>query len=245
MIRWARITGVFVFLLSIVCSAQAQEVAPVDTATQLFYKMRDRLNEIHDYEADVRMKIDVSFMKVPPLSGKLYFKAPDKMKLERNGGISILPKKNVSLALNNLFPAGGATVINAGFDTIDQRPVRIIKVVPDDDKNDIILTKIWVDEQRMVALRTETTTRESGTVKMDLAFGKYVQYGLPDKIVIHVDVNEYKLPKGVTMDYDVSDAGIKRPEQKTNKRKKGKIEINYLNYEVNKGLPDNIFTKND
>lgn len=214
--------------------------AQADTATEMFNKLRSRLNAIKDYTADVRVKIDVSFMKVPPLAGKLYFKAPDKMKLERNGGISILPKKNMNMSLNSMLPAGSATVIDAGKDIINGRNVRVLKVIPQEDMSDIVLTKIWVDYERNLALRTETTTRDNGTVKMDLSFGNYIKQGLPDKITVHLDVKEFKLPKGVTMDYD-SQQPVKAAPAANGKNKKGKIEINYLNYQVNKGLSDSIF----
>lgn len=216
--------------------------AQADSAAVLFDKLRARLGGIKDYVADVRVKIDISFMKVPPLDGKLYFKAPDKMKLERKGGVSILPKNNVSLTLNSMFPTGEATVINAGSDVINGKPVKVIKVVPLEDAGQIILTKIWVDETRNLALRTETTTRDNGTVKMDLAFGSYAGLGLPDKVTVHLDVKEFKLPKGVTMDYDPNQQ-VKAAVKGDSKRKKGKIEINYLKYEVNKGLPDKIFVE--
>lgn len=213
------------------------------TATALFEKLRARLDVIHDYVADVRIHIDVSFMKVPPLKGKLYFKAPDKMKLERNGGISILPKKNINLTLNSMFPTGAAIVIDAGRDMIHSVPVKIIKVIPQGE-SDIILTKIWVDSARNLAVRTETTTRDNGTIKMDLAFGNNIKLGLPDKVTVHLDVKEYKLPKGVTMDYDTGPQT--KPAQTTDKKhKKGTIEINYLNYEVNKGVSDDIFAEKD
>jgi len=228
-------------LVMMFCSLAAN--AQQDTATALFEKLRTRLDVIKDYVADVRIKIDVSFMKVPPLSGKLYFKAPDKMKLERNGGISILPKKNINLTLNSMFPMGGVTVIDAGTDVVNGKAVRIIKVVPEGE-SDIILTKIWVDEQRNLALRTETTTRDNGTVKMDLAFDKHIKQGLPDKVTVHLDVKEYKLPKGVTMDYDANER-VRAADKGDKKNKKGKIEINYINYEVNKGLPDKIFAEKD
>lgn len=216
--------------------------AQSDSAAVLFEKLRGRLDIIKDYVADVRVKIDISFMKVPPLYGKLYFKAPDKMKLERNGGISILPGKNVNLTLNSMFPVGEATVIDAGSDVIDGKPVKVIKVLPQEDDGQIILTKIWVDTARNLALRTETTTRDNGTMKMDLAFGRYIKQGLPDKVTVYLDVKEFKLPKGVTMDYDIS-SQMQPAAPNDKKTKKGKIEISYLKYDVNKGLPDKIFTE--
>ncbi len=238
--KWMR--GV---ILAIVATCLGHAVhAQSDTAAVLFEKLRSRLNTVKDYVADVRIKIDVAFMKVPPLEGKLYFKAPDKMKLERSGGVSILPKKNFNLTLNSMFPAGDATVIDAGSDVVNGKPVRVIKVIPNDDMGQIILTKIWVDQERNLALRTETTTRENGTVKMDLLFGNHIKLGLPDKVTVYLDVKEYKLPKGVTMDYDAG-GQVKPPPSSGKKNKKGTIEITYLGYEVNKGLPDKIFNEND
>lgn len=206
--------------------------------TPLFYSLRDRMTAVKDYVADVRMKIDVAFMRVPLLAGKLYYKAPGKLKLERNGGISVMPQKSVSLSVNQMMPAGDVTVIDAGRETIDGIPARIIKVIPQDE-GDIILAKVWVDESRMLALRTETSTRESGTVRMDLTYDKYARLALPDRIVFIMDTKEYKLPKGVTMDYDEGAAPAKAPAGGL--PKKGRIELRYLSYQVNTGLSDAIF----
>lgn len=211
------------------------------TAEELFYTIRTKLDVVKDYVANVKMKIDVSYMRVPVLNGKLYFKAPDKLKLERNGGISILPKKSISLTANSLIPSGHATVIDAGYDTVQNRRTHVIKIVPDDDGNEIVLTRVWVDEERMLALRTETTTRDNGTVKMELEFNRYISLSLPDRITFYLDVKDYKLPKGVTMDYDNGDNPLKKATN--GKMKKGKIQITYLDYKVNTGLQDSIFTE--
>jgi outer membrane lipoprotein-sorting protein len=208
-------------------------------AQQLFYKMRSRFDAVKDYVADVKMKIDVSYMRVPLLSGKLYFKSPDKLKLERNGGISILPRKSISLTVNNLIPSGDVTVIDAGYEMIGDVKTHVIKVVPDNEQTDIVLTRVWVDEQRLLALRTETTTRDNGTIKMDLEFGRYVDLALPDRVTFFVDVKDYKLPKGVTMDYDNSEMTLKK--ETGGKPKKGRIQITYLNYRINTGLADALF----
>ena len=223
-------------LLVLTTTAKAQQ--PTD-ATKLFYDLRNRMTSVKDYVADVRMKIDVAFMRVPLLAGKLYYKTPGKLKLERNGGISVMPRKSISLSVDKMMPTGAVTVIDAGREQIGERSVRVIKVIPEGE-SDIILAKVWVDESRMLALRTETTTRESGTVRMELTYDKYAQLALPDKIVFIMDVKEYKLPKGVTMDYD---EGNPAPAQKPagSLPKKGRIEIRYLSYRVNVGLSDEIF----
>jgi outer membrane lipoprotein-sorting protein len=209
---------------------------------QLYYKLRDKVLLVKDYTADVKMKVDITYMRIPALRGKLYFKAPDKLRMERQGGISILPKKNVNLTLRNLIPGGKVTVIDAGMGTITGKAVRIIKVIPEDEQSGIVLTKIWVDETALLAMRTETTTQNEGTVIMDLEYGKYLTYALPDKVKITMDVKEYKLPKGVTMDYaEVAPA----PKDAKVKERKGVIEISYLAYVINKGIDDAVFKKEE
>ena len=210
------------------------------SADKMFYAVRAKLGLVNDYVADVRMKVDVSFMKVPLMGGKLYFKAPDKLKLERNGGVSIMPKKSISLTLGALMPAGAPTVIDAGTDVINGQKVHVIQVIPQGE-TEIVLTKIWVDENRMLAMRTETTTRENGTIRVELEYGKYVQLALPDKVVFVLDIKDYKLPKGVTMDYDDGTQEMMAKAKKM-RMKKGRIEIKYLSYKTNTGLKDSFFT---
>lgn len=227
-------------LLLILCAAYAPAANAQADASQLYSRLRDRVFSVKDYVADVVLHIDVSFMRVPQLRGKLYYKNPGKLKLVRQGGLSILPRRTINLSLAGLLPAGNATVIDAGKETVEGRVVRVLKVVPESDASDIVLTKLWVDEARLLILRTETTTRDNGTVAMSLKFGRQEAMALPDEMTLFLDVKEYKMPRGMTMDYD-PDAQPVKPADPNAKRKKGKIRIEYLKYDVNVGLSDAVF----
>jgi outer membrane lipoprotein-sorting protein len=228
---------ILVLLLMILGSISAKAT----DANQLYYALRDKVMKVKDYTADVKIKIDVHYMRIPEVKGKLYFKYPDKMRLERNGGISVLPKKNITMTQNNLMPTGNVTALDAGYETIGGKKVRIIKVIPDDDNSNIVLAKIWIDEASLVALKTETTTKDQGMVFMDLEYGAYASYGLPSKVRITMDVKEYKLPQGIAMDY--TDANEVKQKPKDGKQKKGTIQLTYLKYDINKGLSDDVFKK--
>ena len=210
-----------------------------DDATKLFYTLRTKILTVKDYTADVRMKIDVSYLKIPQLKGTLLFKSPDKMRLERHGGLSLLPKKNINLTISNLIPSGQVSVIDMGSTVVKGKKLRIVKVIPEDDVTNIVLTKIWIDETNLLAVRAETTTRNDGTVIMDLEFGNYINYALPDKVTIFMDLKDYKLPKGITMDYNNETEPIAKT--KTSKTQKGTIQISYLKYAINTGLKDSQF----
>ena len=73
---------------------------------------------------------------------------------------------------------------------------------------------------------------------MDLQYGNYVALALPDRVTIDVDVKDFKLPKGVTMDYNETKDATQKQDTKN---RKGSIQINYLSYSINKGIDDNIF----
>lgn len=226
----------FLLLVAIcLCSIQADATE----ASKLFDSLRTKVLAVKDYTAEVKMKINIAYMRIPQLSGTLYYKNPDKMRLERHGGLSILPKKNVNLTLSNLIPSGRVNVLDGGEATVEGKKVRVIKVIPEDDLSDIILTKLWIDETALLALRTETTTRNDGTVTMELQYARYMPYALPDNVTINMYLKNYKLPKGVAMDYnnDIPDPKLK----KDTKNQKGTIKIQYLKYDINTGLSDKIF----
>ena len=49
------------------------------------------------------MKIDVAFVNAPASSVRIYYKKPDKFKVVKEGGISLLPKGGVSVNVNSLL----------------------------------------------------------------------------------------------------------------------------------------------
>jgi len=72
-----------------------------------------------------------------------------------------------------------------------------------------------------------------------MTYGKYAAYGLADKVNFSFNTKDYKLPKGITFDYD--DGSKKNEPADKMKNKKGKVEIVYSGYSINKGVPDSVF----
>ena len=98
---------------------------------------------------------------------------------------------------------------------------------------------LYIDEKNFLIRKAKSTTRENGTYELEMTYGKYSDYGLADKIIFSFNTKEYKLPKGVTFDYD--DGSSKKQDNDKQKNKKGKIEIVYSSYTINKGFPDSFF----
>ncbi len=226
------ITGWLLVLVGAPAFTHAQDAA------LLVHQVRTKLDKVNDYEATGVMKTDVSFMKVPAADVKVYFRKPGKLKIKNEKGVSLVPKGSVSMSLNNLL-SGKYQVIDGGVDNIAGVPVRIVKLLPLDDNGEVVLSTLYIDPAKLLILRAKTTTRESGTNELEMSYDKYAAYALPDKVVFTFNAQEYKLPKGVTFDYD--DGSSKQKPAGEAKSQRGKIEIAYSSYTINKGLPDSVF----
>ena len=154
-------------------------------------------------------------------------------------GISFVPKGAVNINLNSVLSGGKYSVLDAGFDKVGGKAVRVVKLLPDDDNGDVVLSTLYIDETDLVIRKAKTTTRENGSYELEMSYNKYIAYGLPDKIIFSFNTKDYKLPKGVTFDFD-DGADTKKAEDKV-KNKKGKAEISISSYTINKGIADSIF----
>ena len=201
---------------------------------------RKKIEKVKDYEAIGKMKTNVAFLKIPIATIKLYFKNPNKFKLISEKGLSFVPKGSMSINLNNIFAGNNFTIIDAGFDEIDKNNVRVAKLLPNDENSDLVLTTLYIDPVNFLILKNKTTTKENGTYELKMRYKKYSIYGLPDEILFSFNAKDYKLPKGITFDFDDGTSN-KQTASKSEKAKKGVVEILLSKYSINHGLNDTIF----
>ena len=222
---------VLIALVSLQFSPAAQE------ANALVKNVKAKLDRVNDYVAEGRMKTDVAFIKAPAGRVKVLYKKPNKFKVKRDGGISILPKGGVSINMSSLLAGNAFDIIPAGESTVAGTKVKIVKLLPRDEAGDVVLTTLYIDEANALIRKTNTTTRDNGTYEMEMSYGKFASFGLPDKVIFSFNTKDYKIPKGLTLDFE---SGETLKENKL-KNKKGRVEITYSNYVVNKGVNDAEF----
>jgi hypothetical protein len=223
------LTLFFVLFLFSLLSAQ--------TPQELVNKIKAKLEQVNDYTAKGKLKTNVIFIKAPIASVKVYYKKPDKMRIVNENGISFIPKGSVNINLAKfLSGSGNYEIIDAG--TEPSTGLRILKLLPSEENSEIVLSTLYIDERAELIKKAKNTTRDNGTYELEMSYGKYVAYALPDKVIFSFNTKDYKLPKGVTFDYD--DGAEKKPGEDL-KNKKGKVEISYTEYLINKGVNDSIF----
>jgi len=206
--------------------------------TDLVTKVRAKLDQVNDYVASGSLKTDVSFIKAPMGRVKVYFKKPDKFKLKKEGGISILPKGGVSINISSLVATNNFTVIAAGESMVDGIKTKVAKLLPTDENSEIVLSTLYIDEPNQLVRKAVTTTKENGTYEITMFYGKYSNFGLPDKVLFSFNTKDYKLPKGVTLEFG---EGEKSSDLDKLKNRKGNVEIKYNSYVINQGVDDSVF----
>jgi len=222
----------FTFTFSLLTQLPAQDM------TILVMKVKAKLDRVNDYEAEGKMKTDVAFIKAPIGKIKVYYKKPNKFRLKKDGGISLLPKGGVSVNMNTIFTTTGFVALAAGEALIEGTNTKVVKLLPTNENNDVVLTTLYIDEPNLLVRKAMITTKENGTYTIEMGYGKYVEYGLPDKVIFGFNTKDYYLPKGITLEF-----GEDKPVSEADKlkNKKGKVEITYTNYIINKGIPDSVF----
>ena len=223
-----------VFFLALISAVSIE----AQTAEDVIKNVKAKLDKVNDYEAKGKMKTNVIFIKAPIAAVKVFYKKPNKLRINNESGISFIPKGSVNINLNNIF------INTSGFDIIDmgkenKTNLRIIKLLPKDENAEVVLSTLYIDEALSLIKKAKTTTKENGTYELEMSYGKYADYGLADKVIFTFNTKDYKLPKGITFDYD--DGSKKEQSPDKLKDKKGKVEISYSSYIINKGVPDSVF----
>ena len=206
----------------------------------LLKKVKARLDKVNDYTAQGKMKIDVSFIDAPESKVVVYYKKPDKFKVKKNGGISVLPKGGVSVNIGSLLSNGSYDVVPSKDAKVNGVDTKVVKLLPQEENSEVVLTTLFIEEKNLVVRKAIVATKENGSYEIELAYGKYIDWGLPEKVVFSFNTKDYKLPKGITFEYEKGD----KKKEESLKNKKGKVEISYSSYIINKGVEDKVFSSN-
>ncbi|MGD8782095.1 MAG: hypothetical protein PVH88_24415 [Ignavibacteria bacterium] len=219
----------YLTLFIIIGKIFTQEIDPYE----LINKLSEEFNKVEDYQVNVTITVDVNFLKVPETKATIYFKQPDKVKMDSEG-FALLPKEGLNFSpaklLENEF-----TAIYTKSEAIDGAECEVIKVVPLVDTTDVILSSLWIDPQLNVIRKIETTTKRTGTFGIDLAYNDSEYKNLPSEVKFIFNVENLELPVTMTGELD------KPKEEKKSDSMTGVVIVKYDNYILNQGLSDSFF----
>lgn len=216
-------------LAALLLLLSSERIQAQENASRYLDLIEKKYSGLKDYIVDVNVHFDIEALKAPDLQAKLYYKAPDKMKVEskrifffpQEGGYfnpSLFKKKNFDVKLVEHL-------------IYDGRKAARLKLTPTDtdtfDKG-FVLT---IDTDRSLIREMKISPSEGREVKAIMDYGRFGNFDLPARIDLELDIPSDE------------PSGVKEFTQFGQKTKKitGKVEITYSNYRINVGLSDEIF----
>jgi hypothetical protein len=204
-------------------------------------RVKMEFDKIEDYRVDVKVKVDVDFLKMPDREAIIFYKKPDKIHIESEG-FAMLPKSGL-----NFSPPGFLNYKYTSFyekeDTLQGTVTSVIKVIPLEAGADVILSTFWIDTKRNLILRVESSRKPQGNFFIDLDYTKTAQgFWLPSSIVFTFTADRSLLPGRFS--FDQNSESNKSLKDSTGAQT-GKVYLNYSNYKVNTGIPDELFEKKE
>jgi hypothetical protein len=207
------------------------------TPNQLLRYMYQKMMKVKDYSVEVSIKADIPLIKIFPVNAVIYFRQPDKFKVESKS-IAIMPRQGFSDLSKIIRDSSSYTSVFTGKENIGNLTAQIISLIPSADTGDLVLAKFWIEPSLNLIVKSQLTTRSSGTMLIEYFYGTQTAFGLPDKMIFTVDVKKFKIPKVIATDIQNSNNVVKGDPKSP---KKGIILINLKNYKINTGLKGVVF----
>jgi hypothetical protein len=201
-----------------------------EEAVRYLDAIEKKYSELKDYTADVNVHFDIETFKTPDMKARLYFKAPDKMKVESKG-IFFFPREG-GYFNPGLFKKDDFEIKILEPATEGKKEVRL-KIVPKKKERAGREFVLLIDLKDNLVREIQTSQFDGRETKAKIEYGRYGSFELPKYILL-------------TLDLPSVDPGEKRgfgPFEQKSERVTGTIEITYTNYKVNTGLKDEIFTQ--
>lgn len=223
----------FVFFITLYSFSQSRN------PDVILKNVKEKFSKVKDYEVNVRIKVDVDFLKVPVSEAKIYFKQPDKIHFESEN-FALLPKEGVNFSPMAILK-GNYTAIFEKEDTINGIKTAVVKIIPLNEKSNIMLTTLWIDQSRYYIQKVESTTKFNGTYSLELNYDKPVDdYPLPSSMIFRFNIDRTNIRRGM-----YGNMGDENKDNKQNKKRTaGKVYMYYSDYKVNQGIRDSVFEKN-
>lgn len=190
---------------------------------------------IEDYQSDIEIKVDVSFINIPVKKARIFYKYPDKYKFDAKG-FFMLPKRGMNFSINELLNYN-YMVIQIKDEVVDSAVTQVLKIIPLDNDIDVVLMTLWIDTTKLLIRKVETNTKNAGSFVMKMIYDDQ-NYGLPEQVKVSFDVVPLEIPMSFTGELKTEVDSLD-PSKKT----KGSVTIKYSNYEINTGLSDEFFEK--
>jgi hypothetical protein len=199
-----------------------------DKANNLLNQIKNKLNEVNDYSANVEVGINMDFLKMPKSKAQLFFKKPDKFKFNSTG-FAILPKAGVDFNPQKILEFDLISEI-IGDTLFDGKNLKIVQITPKADTLKFNSATLLIDDIDLLIKQIKISAFNGADITTKFKYDSSLKFALPSELNVIFDFTEM-----------AEDDKSKKSRSKMPGNFKGEISIKYSDYKVNLGIDDAVF----
>lgn len=215
------------------CSILVSAVGWSSPLPQALRRTQVNYASIHDYSVNGALTVESPQAHIKDLGFKLYFKKPNKVKVEAKEGFAFLPKDNTAFGDPALNILSKYTVVSIGRAKLNGALCEVLKAEPKSEAMGVPPMRLWIESRRGLILRTESVIPNGGWSTAEFSY--------------QLVSSKYWMPSRMTA--KVISPGSAGPEDKIRRRfpqappVNGKMTVVFSDYKINKGIPDSVFSR--
>ncbi len=240
MIFRSAILSLFICLSAQLAAQTPMDAGSVVTLSTVRDSLRARFSRIQDYQVDLKVRLKMPRLRLPRKRMKLSFKQPDKLALKARG-FAMVPRRGLLLSPDSLL-AGLGELRLAGDTLVEGRPVLVLQG-ESEIEGQSLRAKVLVDRQRWVILGAVSYSGTLELLRLNIDYEEITAgIFLPVRTTIHFNFDErfiQRLPHGPRRRRKHRGDDDHQPQEGPGGV--GEAVIEFSNYRVNQGLPDELF----
>lgn len=200
------------------------------SAKQIVAKVAQQFDLIKDYTVDIKAVVDGPTVHIPDMRARLYYKQPNKLKVESEDGFAVVPKQGLMMenAIRDMISASDLNLV--GEARISGSSCYVIKVTLKKDRQST-QSVIWVDKKYWLVRQIHDNPDFGDMTKIKISYTRVA--------------NKYWLPKATTVEASYAGSPNAWVEDSKESTRPTTITVTFSNYRVNTGLKDTIFDKQE
>jgi len=227
---------VFSVILIFPYSGRSEQNTAINIS-DIINNLQTEFSLINDYSVRLTAVVDMKNVRVPPGNIKMYFKQPDKVHLESKS-FAMLPKEGIIINPNQ-FNKEDYYMSFLGEEILRGDRTYKIELVPRNDSIKIRKLNLWVDPDRWLVIRALTISWQGQSVQVDIQYDMINgKQWMPVKAAAMINLKGFM---GFSSFHGGAGSGESRgdgPDESA-----GMVFLEFYDYEINKGIPDSMFTE--
>lgn len=212
------------FLIAMVCMFFSSGKI-IAQGEQSLERLRDRMDAITAFSAQVRLETDIDFIRMPVKSARMTYEREQPLKLESDDFV-LVPKRGLDLVLWEIFRYEYLAVPR-GEDIRNGTACVVLNVIPEDKRAKYAIATLYIDKQTDHLIEAEIQTRKNGAYTLKMF---YTDTGdlLPGKVEVSFEVEKVKIP----MRYLAREGEVNKELYKAEGVKTGKVVLYFDEYDI-------------